>query len=432
MGNTLVREKNAYITKIIIRVIEQTIGTNIYRRRIIGIGLKFSNNIKKYLLGDPSTYSDNTFDKERDYLRQPIMDQKYSKNPMLTLVDQDTSFVDKSSFNPTLNTNIYNIELDTPNGFDEFKLGGYSNPDELKNNPIIFSDIQRIGLFKSGGLVAEYIGESTITGNPMPYTSNFTKSINKSLVNGFLLYVGGQIGKVYYKDPQFDGGWSDWITTNECKKQDNGTYTQFQTRTCTNPAPTYTGQDCEGLDSIYCAGGQDCTYNAHNSRTVSCSIDGGWGDWITNAECKKQPDGTYKQAKKRLCNKPEPKYGGKDCIGDSTELISCNPPIDGGWNDWITNAECKKQTDGTYKQAKKRLCNKPEPKYGGNVCIGNSTELISCKTADTTVGKTTVGKTTDNENEMMIFILFIIIVLIFGYKYIRSKPPINNKILNKT
>ena len=42
-----------------------------------------------------------------------------------------------------------------------------------------------------------------------------------------------------------DGGWSDYGNWSECSAKCGGG-TQTKTRTCTNPAPTNGGADCEG------------------------------------------------------------------------------------------------------------------------------------------------------------------------------------------
>ena len=67
------------------------------------------------------------------------------------------------------------------------------------------------------------------------------------------------------------------------------------------------------------------------------SVNGGWGDWTEwkdTDECSK-PCGTGNktQSRTRKCDNPAPKYGGKPCAGEATEVktVDCNQDACKGW-----------------------------------------------------------------------------------------------------
>lgn len=52
-------------------------------------------------------------------------------------------------------------------------------------------------------------------------------------------------------------------------------------------------------------------------------VDGNWGEWSAWSTCSKTcKEG--KQSRTRECNSPTPKYGGKQCEGNSSEKTTCN------------------------------------------------------------------------------------------------------------
>lgn len=54
----------------------------------------------------------------------------------------------------------------------------------------------------------------------------------------------------------------------------------------------------------------------------SCKVDGHWSSWSPVGSCSNDC-GVGKQAQKRTCTNPAPKFGGKDCKGDSYKTIDC-------------------------------------------------------------------------------------------------------------
>ena len=502
-----------FIRKLLIREVDQRIGrgdATRYRKRIINIAVEFSNGYKTSIYipkrnKKPEETEETEEEKEIRILKEqeradlelkhdvdsPMIKFHSEENPFKGtdvyyqyLEDEENGIFDPNPYIPNSYNIVSTLILNAPEGFDEFKIGG-----QLSNNTgnfkfKLFDSIQRIGLFKNGENVAEYLGELP-NGDPVAYTSNFPKSINNSLVNGFLVSaITFQIMKVYYNDPQFDGGWGDWTVSKECTISHDGLYMKEQTRQCNKPLPQYSGQECE-LDVFLGDETFSKAPNTYNFRELNCPpVDGKWSEWDNSAKCTQQADGMYKQTKTRLCNNPEPKYGGADCSGPSTELIPCNPPVDGGWSDWITDAqctqradgtykqtktrlcnnpapinggvncsgvdielipcnpspidgkwskwitnkECKKQGNGTYKQTKTRLCNNPEPKYGGKKCVGDEMILITCKPVDNDFN---FEKIAENKMLMFRFLLLIIIILVIVNR-IKANPQISKNVVPTT
>lgn len=121
-----------------------------------------------------------------------------------------------------------------------------------------------------------------------------------------------------------DGGWTDFAVQNisECSVTcGGGQQTVTSVRSCTQPAPQYGGQDCDG----------DATqYTQQTCNTNPCPIDGGWSDWENwqdYDECTVLcGSGTIDQWRMRTCTNPAPQYGGADCVGPSKEngTHACN------------------------------------------------------------------------------------------------------------
>ena len=52
-------------------------------------------------------------------------------------------------------------------------------------------------------------------------------------------------------------------------------------------------------------------------------------------------------------------------------------PVQGGWSEWTPTVDCTSRCiDGIEKFA--RNCSRPSPKFGGEDCIGNSSKTVSC------------------------------------------------------
>ena len=108
-------------------------------------------------------------------------------------------------------------------------------------------------------------------------------------------------------------------------------------------------------------------------------MNGSWSSWSMWSNCSTScGDGLL--TRHRSCKHPSPRNGGLDCVGLSSNTTVCNErpcPIDGrfgGWTNWTTcSVSCG---DGT--QMRYRVCNSPEPMFGGRNCSGEYDEIQVC------------------------------------------------------
>jgi len=178
--------------------------------------------------------------------------------------------------------------------------------------------------------------------------------------------------------PVVKGGWSDWKVQKECDTSACGVSksSRIEKRFCNNPAPSNKGAECVGSES-----------RETPCETKECPINGGWSDWRKLSETCGD-NGVYNEI--RTCTNPSSKYGGEDCQGDNSRVVSCTSDvnqliskkdvIDGGWSEWTTgkcSAEC-----GSGKVLLSRTCNNPLPQNGGKECSGDSTVEMDCNSKD--------------------------------------------------
>ncbi|KAI8492359.1 hypothetical protein Bbelb_298120 [Branchiostoma belcheri] len=171
-----------------------------------------------------------------------------------------------------------------------------------------------------------------------------------------------------------DGGWSQWLPWETCS-QSCGGGTQRRVRTCTEPAPQYNGNFCQGDTD---ADGTDEEFQP--CQTQTCPVDGGWGVWTSYGACS-ATCGAGVESRSRRCDSPAPSAGGKDCPGDldgdglEEETRACHAgtpcPVDGQWGQWHEITDCN-VTCGGGMLVRERLCDTPSPQHGGNPCAGDS------------------------------------------------------------
>uniref|UniRef100_A0A8C4HH99 Thrombospondin 1b n=1 Tax=Dicentrarchus labrax TaxID=13489 RepID=A0A8C4HH99_DICLA len=156
-----------------------------------------------------------------------------------------------------------------------------------------------------------------------------------------------------------DGSWSHWSPWSSCSVTCGaGVITRI--RLCNSPTPQLGGKDCEGEGR-----------QTEKCQKSPCPINGNWGPWSPWDTCTLTCGGGV-QTRKRLCNDPAPKYGGKECVGDAKDTQMCNKkacPIDGCLsNPCFAGAKCTSFPDGSWK------CGKCPAGYSGNG--------IKCKDVD--------------------------------------------------
>ncbi|CAC5415827.1 Coadhesin,Hemicentin-1,Thrombospondin-2,Mucin-like protein [Mytilus coruscus] len=182
-----------------------------------------------------------------------------------------------------------------------------------------------------------------------------------------------------------DGKWSSWKSWNSwstCTKNcGTGNQVRTRTRSCTNPTPLYGGNQCPGLTTAV---------ENRQCNTNPCPVNGGWssyGNWSPWTSCTVPcGGGAQSRDRNRTCSNPEPKYGGSQCVGSSSETASlpCNIspcPVNGEWSSyrsWSPWSSCNVTCGGGKKtRSRERTCSNPVPKYGGNQCVGNRTETTA-------------------------------------------------------
>jgi len=99
---------------------------------------------------------------------------------------------------------------------------------------------------------------------------------------------------------------------------------------------------------------------------VEDEVNGNWGSWTS----WKINSVTGEMTRTRACNNPTPQYGGQYCVGSSTDRVAF--PVNGNWGSWGS----WKINSGTGEKTRTRPCNNPTPKNGGQYCVGSSTDSV--------------------------------------------------------
>ncbi|XP_065103041.1 properdin-like [Paramisgurnus dabryanus] len=175
-----------------------------------------------------------------------------------------------------------------------------------------------------------------------------------------------------------EGGWSEWGDWQPCSVTcENGI--KKRQRTCTNPPPQC-GASCNG----------PAEETADCSIEIVCPIHGGWSNWGSwgpcQGTCANEGREPPKQFRKRTCTNPPPSTvpRGRACEDSDTDSQSCTGlpfcQIDGNWGSWSEPTPCS-VTCGIGRQTQRRLCDSPEPKYGGTQCHGSAQKNSVCTTS---------------------------------------------------
>ncbi|CAH1799366.1 unnamed protein product [Owenia fusiformis] len=176
-----------------------------------------------------------------------------------------------------------------------------------------------------------------------------------------------------------DGGFSNWVygvCSVPC-----GDGQQQGTRKCNDPTPVNGGKDCEGPRTT-----------SRPCKESECPIDGAWGSLKWSGKCS-VTCGKGVETGTRVCDNPAPQYGGKDCPGDGSESRECEEPdcpVDGAWGEWELVGKCD-ATCGPGFQTKRRYCNNPAPKHGGRKCGNKGNQMEEDERERCNLGKCTLN-----------------------------------------
>ncbi|XP_013361362.1 PREDICTED: semaphorin-5A isoform X2 [Chinchilla lanigera] len=183
--------------------------------------------------------------------------------------------------------------------------------------------------------------------------------------------------------------WTPWTPVNI--SDNGGHYEQRFRYTCKArlPDPNLLEVGRQRIEMRYCSsdGTSGCSTDGLSGdflragRYSAHAVNGGWSAWTPWSKCSRDC-GRGIRSRKRVCNNPEPKYGGVPCLGPSLEYQECNIlpcPVDGGWSCWSSWSQCSATCGGGH-HMRTRSCTNPAPAYGGDICLGLHTEEALCNT----------------------------------------------------
>ncbi|EDO37341.1 predicted protein, partial [Nematostella vectensis] len=169
-----------------------------------------------------------------------------------------------------------------------------------------------------------------------------------------------------------DGGFSPWSEWSHCPSVACGThFFSKRTRTCTNPMPKYGGKNCTHawIERKRCA-------------LPDCPVDGGFSEWSAWSACPSKCSTAAYSHRRRRCDNPEPRNGGRTCVGPEIDAKLCwrdNCPVNGGFTPWTAWSNCSQECGRTSIRSRERYCTNPVPENGGKPCKGNQFEIKICK-----------------------------------------------------
>ncbi|XP_078615239.1 uncharacterized protein LOC144884129 isoform X2 [Branchiostoma floridae x Branchiostoma japonicum] len=109
-----------------------------------------------------------------------------------------------------------------------------------------------------------------------------------------------------------DGGWTQWGAWSACSVTCS-VGRRVRRRSCTNPAPRYSGRQCAGADAEQ----QKC--GEHNPECYGAgAVNSVWGEWSEWSECS-NTCGVGKRYRRRQCGRRD----GQACSGESVEQQPC-------------------------------------------------------------------------------------------------------------
>lgn len=114
----------------------------------------------------------------------------------------------------------------------------------------------------------------------------------------------------------------------------------------------------------------NCTYSWTTSAYGSCSLTCGGGTQSRTVQCKRH-DGTV--VAESYCG------GIKPAVSQSCNTQACVIPVNGWWSAWSGFSACSASCGGGT-QSQSRVCNNPAPANGWANCVGSTTQSLSCNT----------------------------------------------------
>ncbi|XP_019306345.2 semaphorin-5A isoform X1 [Panthera pardus] len=183
--------------------------------------------------------------------------------------------------------------------------------------------------------------------------------------------------------------WTPWTPVNI--SDNGGHYEQRFRYTCKArlPDPNLLEVGRQRIEMRYCSsdGTSGCSTDGLSGdflragRYSAHTVNGAWSAWTSWSQCSRDCSRGIRN-RKRVCNNPEPKYGGLPCLGPSLEYQECNIlpcPVDGVWSCWSPWSKCSATCGGGH-YMRTRSCTNPAPAYGGDICLGLHTEEALCNT----------------------------------------------------
>ncbi|XP_028403037.1 uncharacterized protein LOC114525804 isoform X2 [Dendronephthya gigantea] len=164
-----------------------------------------------------------------------------------------------------------------------------------------------------------------------------------------------------------DGGYTEWGNWSVCSAT-CGTGQLVRRRECSNPAPAHGGKDCEDplKETKQCV------------LIAMCADEIGFGEWSAWSLCS-VTCGPGEKTRARECSMANP--GDSFCKGATAQTFDCNDapcPVNGGFSDWKEWSACSK-TCGTGVKRRRRFCDNPTSKHGGKDCVGERELIQDCE-----------------------------------------------------
>uniref|UniRef100_A0A8C9F108 Thrombospondin-2 n=1 Tax=Pavo cristatus TaxID=9049 RepID=A0A8C9F108_PAVCR len=183
-------------------------------------------------------------------------------------------------------------------------------------------------------------------------------------------FIEGECCPVCSHSDDSEEGWSPWSDWTKCSVT-CGSGTQMRGRSCDVTRSACTGPHIQT---------RMCSFKKCDHRIRQ---DGGWSHWSPWSSCS-VTCGVGNITRIRLCNSPIPQMGGKNCAGNGRETEKCEKapcPVNGQWGPWSPWSACTVTCGGGIRE-RSRLCNSPEPQYGGKPCVGDTKQHDMCNKRD--------------------------------------------------